>query len=167
MSGPGTPNYATNAPQGYMGDWKRGAPLGRPYIGPDVRTVAQLESDFVTACTRLDLALRLKERRPADGFKPPYWQAAADAAREEKETLRALFKAAKARETAPGPKITLRRVRFNSGGYDSCGAYWGLGAPLYWAADDSGDYDSTFRADDRDDAKAIVRETFPNATFHR
>ena len=38
------PEYETNAPQGYMGDWKRGAPLGRPTIGPDSRSLAELEA---------------------------------------------------------------------------------------------------------------------------
>ena len=27
-------DYAANAPQGYMGAWKRGAPLGRPSLVP-------------------------------------------------------------------------------------------------------------------------------------
>jgi hypothetical protein len=150
-----------------MGDPKRGAARGRPYIGPDPRTSAELDAEFARACVRLDHALRLKESRPSDGFKASAWQASAEDARQERERLRALFKAAKARESAASPavKITLRRVRLNSGGYDDCGAYWGAGQPLYWAADDSGEFDSTFRADDRDDAKAIVRETFLNARF--
>lgn len=31
-------------------------------------------------------------------------------------------------------KFYLQRVRINSGGYDSGGAYWGIGSPLYWAS---------------------------------
>lgn len=161
-------DFKTNAPQGYMGDWQRGAPLGRPRIGPDPRSLAELESAFVVACVRLSDALNLKERRPSDAYKATAWEAAAADAREEKEELRAAIKAAQARETAAvSPKIALRRVRLDSGGYDECGAYWGIGSPLYWAASDTPgvDFDSTFRADDRDDAKAIVRETFPHARF--
>lgn len=165
----GRPDYSDKAPQGYCGDWSRGAPLGRGYTGPDRRTAAELESEFVAACARLSAALRLKESRPSDGFKASAWEAAAAHWREEKESLRALFKAAKAREAGegPAPKITLQRVRLDSGGYDSQGAYWGIGEPLYWAADDSGAYDETFRAADREKAKAHVRETFPNARFYR
>lgn len=29
------------------------------------------------------------------------------------------------------PKLYIRKVRLNSGGYDSSGSYWGIGAPLY------------------------------------
>ena len=162
------PEFSDNAPQGYMGDWKRGAPLGRPTIAPDPRTVAELDSAFAAACKGLSDTLRLKEDRPRDDpYKASAWESAASYWREEKEELRALIKAAKARETF-APKICLRRVRLDSGGYDECGAYWGSGAPLYWAAAASPgvDYDETFRADDRADAKAIVRERFPLARFY-
>ncbi len=37
-------------------------------------------------------------------------------------------------EQAPG-KLYLQRVRLDSGGYDSGGAYWGHGEPLYVATD--------------------------------
>jgi hypothetical protein len=159
------PNFETHAPQGYMGDWRRGAPLGRGYIGPDRRTLAELEADFAAACQWLSDALRLKENRPGDGYKARCWEAAAQAAREEKERLRDLIKAAQARPDL-APKITLQRVRLDSGGYDPQGAYWGLGAPLYWAASDDVELDWTFRADSRDHAKAQVRESYPGARFH-
>jgi len=163
------PNYETHAPQGYMGDWRRGAPLGRPRVGPDPRTLAELESAFVAACKRLSDALTLKERRPADGYKAHCWEAAAESHRRDKEELRALFKAAEARQAAEcAPKITLQRVRLDSGGYDSQGAYWGLGEPLYWAAADAPfEYDETFRAADREEAREHVRATFPRARFYR
>jgi hypothetical protein len=160
-----TPNYATHAPQGYMGDWRRGAPMGRPTLGPDPRTLEQLEAAFIRAAERLSAALRLKEDRPSDGFKAGAWEAAAASFREEKDEIRALIKAAQAR-VEETPKITLRRVRLDAGGYDPQGAYFGQGEPLYWATD-GGDYDATFRAEDRDDAKAVVRQTFPGARFYR
>lgn len=67
------------------------------------------------------------------------------------------------------PKISLRRVRLDRGGYDEFGAFWGLGRPLFWASSDTAgiEFDSTFRANDRADAKDAVREIFPTARFHR
>ena len=66
------------------------------------------------------------------------------------------------------PRYHLRRIRLNSGGYDSGGAYWGLGASLYWVADQEGEGDF-FRARNRDDAKAYVRSELasPEAKFYR
>lgn len=71
-------------------------------------------------------------------------------------------------------RFHLVRVRLNSGGYDSGGAYWGFGRPLYWASAEEipaqydRDYvDRFYRADDRDDAKAQVRAEYPNARFYR
>jgi len=162
-----SPDYATNAPQGYMGDWNRGAPLGRPTRAPDRRTASELEADFAHACKRLSDALRLKEDRPADGFKARCWEAAAQSAREDKEELRALHKAALERISTPTPKITLQRIRLDSGGYDPQGAYFGLGQPIYWAACAELDLDMTMRARDRADAKEQVRALYPLATFYR
>lgn len=159
------PEYQTHAPQGYCGDWRRGAPLGRPTIG-DTRTAAEIESAFIENAQRLSDALRLKEKRPGDIFKASAWEAAAAHYREERDALKAAFKAAKERESA-SPKVTLQRVRLDSGGYDSQGAYWGQGDPLYWAATDCGSYDSTFRAANREEAKATVRGVYPNARFYR
>lgn len=53
-------------------------------------------------------------------------------------------------------RIRLQRVRLDVGGYDSGGAYWGLGEPL-WVAEDADGERSFFRARDRDAAKAYVR----------
>ena len=64
-------------------------------------------------------------------------------------------------------KVSLRRVPINAGGYDRGGAYWGLGAPLWYACDDDGDYSEYFRAWDRAAAKAHVLEKLPNARFYR
>ena len=76
-------------------------------------------------------------------------------------------------------KFYLRRVPLNSGGYDSGGAYWGHGSPLYYACSvdevrphnpygppgELRQVELFARAYDRDDAKAIVRQECPHATF--
>lgn len=161
-----TPDYATNAPQGYMGDWKRGAPMGRPSIAPDPRSPQALEDAFLDACVCLSDALRLKENRPADAYKAACWEAAAAAYRADKATLAALYTAAKARQTET-PLIYLRAVRIDDGGYDPEGTYFGLGEPIYWAATQDGALDTTLRAKDREDAKAQVRKLYPLARFFR
>ena len=63
-------------------------------------------------------------------------------------------------------RIYLRRVPLNSGGYDTGGAYWGLGAPLFAAMDDSGMV-YFLRARNRDAAKAAVLDVAPDARFYR
>src|SRR4051794_35774068 len=66
------------------------------------------------------------------------------------------------------PPFTLRRIRINSGGYDSGGAYWGLGAPLYWWAVTLTDECSGFlRACGRASAKAQIKALHPHARFAR
>ncbi len=62
-------------------------------------------------------------------------------------------------------KLSLQRVRLDSGGYDPGGAYWGGGygtLPLYRAENEEGDV-RYFRAANRDAAKAF----FPKARFYR
>ncbi|AXQ68563.1 hypothetical protein HOU00_gp113 [Caulobacter phage CcrPW] len=161
------PDYKTNDPKGYMGDPRRGAAMGRPTYAPDaagwtvegLKTAAALEED------RARIAEEQRENRPGDGYKRQCWEAAAASFRKEAERLRSLIPAARAM-LAASPKITLQRVRLDSGGYDRNGTYFGHDLPLYWAADESGDYDATFRAADRNAAKAIVRETYPAARFY-
>lgn len=64
-------------------------------------------------------------------------------------------------------KIYLSRVRIDSGGYDSGGAYWGAGEPLWVASDQDGNT-RFFRAVSRDAAKREIRETFgEDARFYR
>lgn len=65
------------------------------------------------------------------------------------------------------PRLYLRRIRLDRGGYDPGGAYWGLGAPLYWYGDDSGAIDGCLRASSRDAAKAEIRANYPDACFFR
>lgn len=64
-------------------------------------------------------------------------------------------------------KLYLRRVRLDQEGYDVNGTYFGIGAPLYWCADESGEIDFMLRAHDRDAAKYEVCERYPNARFFR
>lgn len=70
----------------------------------------------------------------------------------------------------PEGRLTLRRIRLDSGGYDRNGTYFGNDLPLYWYAGidtDGDDIDGMLRAYDRDDAKERVRKLFPTATFYR
>jgi hypothetical protein len=53
-------------------------------------------------------------------------------------------------------KLYLQRVRLDSGGYDSGGAYWGHGAPLYVATDHE-DVTVFVRGAGREAAKDAVR----------
>jgi hypothetical protein len=162
------PAFETNAPRGWMGDAKRGAALGRVNILPDLRTPAELRAAAIAADQHARDADRLKAaRRTPDTFAPAAWIEARDYFMAERDAALAAIPAAEGRAHG-AVKITLQRVRLNSGGYDSCGSYWGRGAPLYWAASDTAavEYDATFRASSRDAAKAIVRQTFPNARFY-
>ncbi len=69
-------------------------------------------------------------------------------------------------EAQPG-KLYLQRVRLDSGGYDSGGAYWGHGEPLYVATDHE-DVTVFVRGVDRDDAKDAVRSLLKvDVAFHR
>lgn len=43
-------------------------------------------------------------------------------------------------------KLYLHRIRLDSGGYDSGGAYWGVGKPLYGYADEDMEYKGFVRA---------------------
>lgn len=62
-------------------------------------------------------------------------------------------------------KVTLQHIRLDSGGYDPNGTYFGIGAPLYWAASDDGAVDYVFRARNRADAKEEVLIDYPGAKF--
>ena len=64
-------------------------------------------------------------------------------------------------------RLTLRRVPLNVGGYDRLGTYWGRGQPLYWCANEEGTLEMTFRADDREHAKHVILEQYPNVRFYR
>lgn len=73
--------------------------------------------------------------------------------------------------TGPGypVKFRLRKIQIDSGGYDSGGAYWGTGQPLYYAWGDGAKEVQEYwtRAWDREEAKAAVRAKWPKASFYR
>lgn len=62
-------------------------------------------------------------------------------------------------------KVYLNRVYLNSGGYDSGGAYFGLGKPLYIAHNDETEVYT--RADNRADAKRALLALYPQLSFYR
>lgn len=67
----------------------------------------------------------------------------------------------------PGDRVYLRRLRLDSGGYDEGGAYWGHGAPIYWAYALDGAFDITLRARSRKAAKAAILADYPGVRFFR
>jgi hypothetical protein len=62
-------------------------------------------------------------------------------------------------------KLNVVRVRLNSGGYNSSGRYFGVGAPLYNVNGhhDGEDVEFYIRAKDRNEAKQIVQAGYPLA----
>ena len=67
--------------------------------------------------------------------------------------------------TEAGP-LYLRRIHLNSGGYDTGGAYWGHGAPLFYVEDQDGN-SQFMRASSRDAAKAKIAADWPGTRFYR
>jgi len=66
-------------------------------------------------------------------------------------------------------RLSLRRLPLDSGGYDTGGAYWGLGAPLWRAAgfSPSGPVEIHLRACSREQAKRLILKSHPEARFAR
>lgn len=185
--------------RGYMGDPRRGASLGRAD-----RDAANLAKDAREDIERLTRTLQSF----ADGFEPGWydtdpatgesrftpnfptpesraeWVAGLEAklanARERLET-------AERASADPAPRFYLRRVRLDSGGYDSGGSYWGHGGALFEAFTADGCEFQVLRIwpDDlraavledprivmlparkreREAAKHAVREAYPTARF--
>ena len=70
------------------------------------------------------------------------------------------------------PRMSLQRVKLDSGGYDAGGAYWGYGEPLWRASDDTSNptldtIELFFRAPTREQAKRHVLARIPTARFYR
>lgn len=76
-------------------------------------------------------------------------------------------------ETRGAPRwFYLRQLPLDAGGYDAGGAYWGHGDTLYGAFSDTATNGDELpaavmylRAINRDDAKRLVCEEYPNARF--
>ncbi len=67
-------------------------------------------------------------------------------------------------------RFYLIKVRVNSGGYDSGGAYWGycsLGERVYRYLSEEGDIEGFVWAKSRALAKAEMLEDYPDATFFK
>jgi len=64
-------------------------------------------------------------------------------------------------------KVYVSEVRIDSQGYDRGGAYWGIGGPLFWVTDATGEFSYFLRACSRKDAIMTLREDFPELTFYR
>jgi hypothetical protein len=62
-------------------------------------------------------------------------------------------------------KLHLVRLNFVDSAYDSMGAYWGMGNPIYRAVNN--DNEIFVRAIDRIHAKKQILAQMPNATFYR
>lgn len=61
----------------------------------------------------------------------------------------------------------LVRCPLDRGGYDRGGAYWGLGAPLYYYEGPLSDISGYVRGSTREAAKQAVRGIHPKAKFFR
>jgi hypothetical protein len=68
-------------------------------------------------------------------------------------------------------RVYLSRVYLDQGGYTSGGVYFGVGKPLYYIGAEGNPYNEAgnyyayvdhFRASDRNEAKAVARDLFPN-----
>ena len=66
-------------------------------------------------------------------------------------------------------RASLQRVPLDRGAYDPGGAYWGFGESLYvcFFEGDSEANEMFIRAKNRDSAKKLIRETYPNIRFYR
>ncbi len=70
--------------------------------------------------------------------------------------------------TANAKPVYLVRCKLDRGGYDSGGAYWGLGEPLYYySAQPEGLIDGYVRGRTREKAKEAVQRILPGARFYR
>ena len=157
--------------RGYMGDTRRGASMGRvSFDSRDPAAVAELRrqaDSLETAAGYFEtykadrsfyLMQHLSDARDAE------LDALAAARRSEAAELRATLAAIEA--APPVLKLHLNRVRLDSGGYDSGGAYWGHGGPLYVAYDDAGLFQEFTRAWSRSEAQREILADNDGVTFY-
>jgi len=69
--------------------------------------------------------------------------------------------------TPDAKPFLLQRIRINNGGYDSGGAYWGLGDPLYYYEGPLSDISGFVRGATREKAKEAVRAIHKHARFYQ
>ena len=62
-------------------------------------------------------------------------------------------------------KLYLQKLRINKGGYDDHGVYYGVGRPVYTYYSDNEPITGEVRAIDREDAKCLIEEKYPNKEF--
>lgn len=150
---------------GYMGDWKRGAPLGRASLA-----LADLLQGARASLESSANSLEYFESFIARDLVPSHLDSM-DKVRELAETRRAEVArytsiVAKLEAAPKNPPYYLQEVRLDSGGYDQGGAYWGHHQKLYCAFNDY-DVQMYVRAINRDAAKIEVRASDPTARFFR
>lgn len=64
-------------------------------------------------------------------------------------------------------RVYVRKVRMY-GDYDENGTYFGAtSTPLWWCATADYSLDAVYRVASRENAKAVIRRSFPNARFFR
>ena len=68
-----------------------------------------------------------------------------------------------------GEKLRLTRLPFVDGCYDRWGAYWGSPANIWcaWGESETEQVRVFIRSDSRDNAKVLIRQSLPVASFHR
>lgn len=161
---------------GWMGDRKRGASLGRAdsgalaaqldYARDDLRTV---ESTLQSAKEGFEPGWYDRDESGHLQFTPnfptPESRAEWIAGLEQKAAAMRAEIAALESSAGDAQRFYLQRVRLDSGGYDSGGAYWGIGSPLYRFESADGCLSGFLRARTREQAKAGVRDEHPRAEF--
>lgn len=154
------PFQDTGSASYWLGKKGLGAAMGRHGSKPD----GPLDLFRIERYTGLGKWISDNELR-GDQFTWDFWSE--DAARPSLDKLQKNWPGAAFRIRRVPPKFYLQRVPLDSGGYDGGGAYWGLGAPLYYYASDCGRTDDWIRCSDRQEAKAQILKLHPSARFYR
>ena len=63
----------------------------------------------------------------------------------------------------PNQKIFVQHVPLHDGGYDSGGAYWGEGQPIFWYHSDDSATSAFIRADSFEEAKSKILNILPSS----
>lgn len=71
---------------------------------------------------------------------------------------------------SPEGTIYIQEIELDEGGYDCCGTYWGIGAPLFYVEGETAEgkaYERTVRASGFPALKERMLAEFPNNTVER